>query len=246
MRRDTMPWSWSIPAAIGLTPWKSKRSHPSSPSSPSVRWSAGSESAVSMSFPVDGPPFGAPFTDALPTARTTHVLHRACAADQQSQQLPQARLVVRAAGGAGRRVECHGLIDGEHQVVADALDATIEVARGDAPGVPQGERARQQRRKQEDGAAHRPRQGQVRLLREVASRRAKDRLRIGPSADEPREGDGLIVCGTLLAADRLDVPLDLGVDGVAQAQSLVAKLGDEFSLQVALRGIDVSDSLEQA
>ena len=55
----------------------------------------------------------------------------------------------------------------------------------------------------------------------------------------------LVVAGALSASNRFVVPLDLRVDRVAQAESLVSKLVDVFGVELIARRVDIADRFEK-
>jgi len=106
--------------------------------------------------------------------------------------------------------------------------------------------SRQDGRKNRDHAARGGRYAQVRLHGQIAARRAKYGLRVGASADEPRQPHRLVEDGALLAARGVGVALDLRIHGVAQAEAFVAELGYELRVEIAIGAIDVAHRLEKA
>ena len=87
---------------------------------------------------------------------------------------------------------------------------------------------------------------EIRLHGQIAAGRAKHGLGVGAAADQTGEAHRLVEDRPLLAARGIRVALDLRVHGIAQAEALVAELGNEFRVEIAIGAIDVAHRLEKA
>ena len=76
-------------------------------------------------------------------------------------------------------------------------------------------------------------------------RRPEHDLGVRATADESREGHGFVERNALAATHRVGVSPDLGVDRIGESEPLVAKLGHELGIEVAVGGVHEPDRLEQ-
>ena len=84
------------------------------------------------------------------------------------------------------------------------------------------------------------------MTRGAATGIGKGELRIGPAADQPEHAQRFVARHLVPLLDRLFVALDLGGDGVAQAEPLRHHLAGQFLEPVVEGGIEVSQRLEEA
>ncbi len=85
----------------------------------------------------------------------------------------------------------------------------------------------------------------IRLVREIATGSAKHRFGVGTTPDETSQRHRFVASSPLTTFHRVGVPTDLGVDGVAQSEALVAQLGDEFGVGIVVRRVDVTNGFEK-
>jgi mycothiol system anti-sigma-R factor len=76
------------------------------------------------------------------------------------------------------------------------------------------------------------------------ARGAEHRFRVGAPANQARKAHGFIQIRALTPLGGIGVSADLGVDGLAQAEALVAELMDQLGIKI-IWGIDVSDGVKQ-
>src|SRR4051794_27463220 len=124
-------------------------------------------------------PLGAPTTGTFAARDAADVFDGATAVDEQSQQLRESRLVIRAPDGLGRRIDRDGCRNVEYDRRADARDAAVEIASDDAARVAQRYGPCDERRQREHDAPSHWRDALIRLVREVATGCTKDRLSVG-------------------------------------------------------------------
>src|SRR5687768_7030692 len=147
-RRESIPSSRSTPLATGLSPWKSKSNQPSRRISASAAWMAGSVRGSSMRLlrrlaglrggtrlgcgrRLEGLPVRAPFTGAFTASGAAYVINGPDAADHETQELAQHRLVIRAADARRGRVQRDGARHFEVDMPADAAHRPVCVSPGD-------------------------------------------------------------------------------------------------------------------
>jgi uncharacterized protein (TIGR00297 family) len=174
------------------------------------------------------------------------MFHGAHASDEQLHELAKYGFVIRAAAEFRCGVDRHGVRDLEQDRRPHASNGAVGVAAGDATGVTEGNRTREERRKGEHELPRDRGDRAVRLPREDAAALAKHGIGVRPAPDELREGDGLVEGWALLAAHGLGVALDLREDGVAQPEALVAQFGNELGLVLAAWGVNRTHRFEQA
>lgn len=73
----------------------------------------------------------------------------------------------------------------------------------------------------------------------------KDRFGIRASPKKACKRDRLVLRGALIAFRRIGEAADLHVDGVAKAQSLIAKVADEFGLEILDWTVDVANGFQE-
>jgi hypothetical protein len=190
------------------------------------------------------PPFRPPLARSFPPRLALHVLDSPHVADEKPQELAQRRLVECTAHAVGCGLERYRVRHFETDEAADAPHVGVEIAVGDLANASQHDRTREKGREDESQLPRHAGDCQIGLPSEILSRSAKHCFGIGTAADETCEADSLLLVGTLVSLRRVGVSPDLGIDGLAQAESLVAELVDQLGFQI-IRGIDVANRVKQ-
>lgn len=196
--------------------------------------------------PIERTPIRAPLARALASRLASDVLHRADAADQESQHLAQTRFVERAADTSWCGPERDRARHVEQERAADASQMPGQIPLGNPPRAAQRHRSGNECRHRAEQLARERRNREIGFLGENPSGGAKYRLGVGTTTDQPREGDSFILRRSLPAANRFAVTSDLRVYRLAQSEPLVPQLVNVFGLQSVCRRVDVADCLEQA
>src|SRR6186997_2210639 len=102
---------------------------------------------------------------------------------------------------------------------------------GELPHSTEGQRARYYGRHHMNRFLERTRDCAVHVVGQNSSRVLEQLFRVGPAPDERSKPSGLGVRNSLASFCGVGIPLDLLIDSIAQAKSLVAELLDIFLLR---------------
>src|SRR6185437_11774445 len=174
-----------------------------------------------------------------------NVFHLSVTRAEQGEQLLQERFVIRAPHARGRAVHRGAVRYGEHDRHAAARQRAIKITPDDAAALSHGHGPARERGKRRNESARGRGDGLVGLAGQIAACGAEYLRRIGATANERRDGSGLVEEEPLMTPHRLGVAPDLRVDRIGEAQSLVAEFGRNLGLEVVVRAVDVPHSLQK-
>ena len=135
---------------------------------------------------------------------------------------------------------------GQRKERTRSLDRSTKMLLDDDAKQSEGHGAAEKTRKQSYRSASRGGDGRVDFVSQYGPRALEQVIGIGPAADQRAQPLGFCERDLLAAFHRVVVAPYLRIDSVAQAESLVAELGDIFGVQLVQRRVYSSNRLEKA